>query len=133
MGKLNSRLGAALIMTAALMLSGCAGGAEPEPAATATVAAITASQIATIDDGIEWAQSLDDTVTATELSEGITAIGDLVPDLDIWFATNNELGRALIVLNGDVLDDPDTAGDKVDDLQSIVDDIEAAIEKGPNP
>lgn len=134
MGKLKSRLGAALTIIGMLAFAGCS--AEPqatEPTETTVVVVIGADDIETIDDGIAWARSLDSTATAAELSAGIDRIGDLVPDLDIWFATNNKIGVALIELNTEVLEDPGDAGTKVDDLNAIVDDIEAAIEKGPNP
>lgn len=124
---------AALAFTFAL--TGCAATApasEPEPAVAAE-APIEAADIETIDDGIAWARSLDDTATADELSEGLNQISGLVPELDIWFQANNEIGRDLISLNVDVLANPADAGTKVDDLQAIVDDIEAAIEKGNTP
>ena len=139
MGKLNSRLGAALAIAAVLALAGCAStttspdAAAPTPTVAVTEQAIKAAEISTIDDGIAWARGLDGDASAQEISAGVVAIGKLVPDLDIWFATNNEIGSALIQLNADVLGDPSNAGTKVDDLQAIVDDIEAAIEKGPNP
>lgn len=126
----------AAISLAAILLTGCASAsnsvASPTPSATAE-AAIPASQITTIDDGINWARGLDSNATADELSEGIQKIGDLVPDLDLWFQDNNEIGRGLISLNIDVLDDPANAGTKVDDLNVIVDDLEASIAKGNNP
>jgi ABC-type transport system substrate-binding protein len=123
---------------AAVLLTGCtvtAAESAPAPAETQqkVEVAITAADISTIDDGIIWARGLDNSVGADELSAGINAIGDLVPDLDIWFADNNEIGGALISLNADVLSDPDNAGTKVDDLNAIVDDLEASIEKGPTP
>lgn len=125
------------LILSALILTGCNAPA-PDPTATnvetqQAEVALTASDIVTIDDGIEWARELDDTATADELSDGINRIGELVPDLDIWFADNNEIGGALITLNADVLGDPDNAGTKVDDLNAIIDDLEASIEKGPTP
>ncbi|VXC31295.1 V-type ATP synthase subunit I [Microbacterium sp. 8M] len=126
---------ATLALVAALILAGCATtspAATPTPSVTG-VHKIAASDIKTIDDGIAWARGLDKSVSATELSRGINAIGDLVPKLDIWFATNNKIGQALIKLNLEVLDNPSNAGSKVDDLNDIVDDIEAAIAKGDAP
>lgn len=71
--------------------------------------AITAADIVTIDDGIEWARALNGSADA------------------------GEIGGALITLNADVLNDPDNAGTKVDDLNAVIDDLEASIEKGPTP
>lgn len=92
-----------------------------------------ASDIATIDDGIEWARGLDDSTTSTELSTGIQAIGHLVPEQDIWFDDSNDIGGDLISLNADVLANPDDAGSMVDDLNDIIDDLEAFISKGNRP
>ena len=130
------RPGLAPLALAVLLLTGCTATTPPDAAPAQAEAqpveiALPASDIVTIDDGIEWARGLDDSVNADELSEGINAIGDLVPDLDIWFADNNEIGGALIGLNADVLNDPDNAGTQVDDLNAIIDDLGAAIEKGP--
>lgn len=124
---------AALLLAGALTFTGCAAPAvEPEATATAETA-IAATDIETIDDGIAWARALDGTATADELSEGITRLSRIIPDLDIWFQDNNAIGSDLINLNADVLSDPATAGTKVADLQAIVDDIEAAIAKGNTP
>jgi hypothetical protein len=137
MGNKISRYVAATFI-ATLVLTGCAPAADTPPAPSAAASdaapeAPAAADIVTMDDAIAWARGVDDTVSADELSAGIQALGDLVPEEDIWFATNNEIGMALIELNADVQSDPAAAGDKVDDLQSIVDDLETAIEKGPNP
>jgi hypothetical protein len=123
-----------IILLTVGLLTGCATS-EPvaSPAATSDAPALTADQIVTIDDGIEWARGLDDAATATELSQGIGAIGDLVPGEDIWFQTNNEIGQDLIGLNLDVLNNPEAAGTKVDDLGVIVDKLEAAIAHGDKP
>jgi hypothetical protein len=126
---------APLALVGALLLAGCAP-TPPTATPTASTTAerkIAASEIKTIDDGIAWARGLDKSVSATELSHGINAIGDLVPKLDIWFATNNKIGQALIKLNLEVLDNPSNAGSKVDDLNDIVDEIEKAIAKGDTP
>lgn len=109
------------------LLSGCSA-----PATTASPpTSISASNIVSIDDGIDWSRSLDADVSADELSAGIVAIGDIVPTLEIYATSNNKIGQALMALNIAVLDDPDNAGSKVDDLNDIVDDIEEAIEIGP--
>jgi len=124
-------------LTIVLALFGCAPSPAPapklptEPASASTE--IAAASIQTAEDGIEWARALDSSVTAAELSKGIQAIGDLVPDEDIWFASNNEIGGELISLNADVLADPEGADTKVDDLNAIVDDLEAAIKHGDRP
>lgn len=94
---------------------------------------MAAADISTIDDGITWAHGLDKTVTSSELSKGINKIGDLVPDLDIWFETKNKIGQSIVKLNAAVLADPSNAGSKVDDLGAIMTDIEAAIAKGNAP
>lgn len=134
---MKTRSGLAPLILAALILTGCSTPAPDAPptteAAEVAAPALTASDIVTIDDGIEWARGLDDTASADELSEGIDKIGALVPDLDIWFADNNEIGRALITLDIDVMGDRDNAGTKVDDLNAIIDDLEASIAKGQNP
>ena len=121
----------AALIVSILLLTGCA--AAPAPAPVPEPVAIEASDIQTMDDGIAWARGLTSDVSAEELSAGINAVGDLVPEQDIWFQDNNEIGGALITLNSDVLADPDNAGSKVDDLNDIIDDLEASIEKGPTP
>lgn len=126
---------AAAALALAFALTGCASttpASEPETTIAAE-SAIDAASIETIDDGIAWARSLDETATANEISEGLNRISGLVPELDIWFEANNEIGRELITLNADVLADPDGAATKVDDLQVIVDDIETAIAEGNAP
>lgn len=129
----------AVLVAIAVSVAGCSVVSDmpATPAAThaqeSAASALHAANIVTIDDGIAWARALSTDVSADELSTGITKIGDLVPDLDIWFQTNNEIGQALIRLNLDVLNDPANAGTKVDDLKAIVDQIEAAIEKGDKP
>ena len=95
-------------------------------------AAITASSIESIDDAIAWARGLDDSVTADELSTGIFRIEDLLTDLHIWFG-NNEVSGALNKLNAEVLARPADAGEKVAELNAVVDALEAAIEKSQNP
>lgn len=126
---------AALVVVLALTACGAPTESSPTPTVAVTTAApaIDASSINNIDDGIAWARSLDSTVSASELSQGINRIGDLVPDLDIWFADSNEIGSELIHLNAAVLGDPERAGTKVDDLQAIVDQLEDAIAKGNKP
>lgn len=126
---------ALLALAGALTLTGCSPVAvsAPTPSETAQAVALTADQIVTIDDGIAWARGLDESVPATELGAGIRKIGELVPDQDIWFQRSNTLGTDLISLNAEVLANPDDAGSKVDDLQQIIDDLEAAIAKGDNP
>lgn len=131
----RARVLAPLAVVGALLIAGCAPtlpAAIPTPSATAE-STITATDIKTIDDGIAWARGLDKTVSATELSHGINTISDLIPDLDIWFATNNKIQQGLTKLNTQVLADPSNAGSKVDDLNDIVDDLEAAIAKGDQP
>jgi hypothetical protein len=133
MGKMS--LAVVSIAFAMTALTGCsAPGPAPQPESTAAgVAAISAASIETTDEGIAWARSIDDTVSADELGAGIRAIGDLLPGLDIWFQDSNQIGQALTSLNAAVLAEPDDAATKVNDLNAVVDDIEAAIEKGPNP
>ncbi|WP_217183997.1 hypothetical protein [Streptomyces sp. AC495_CC817] len=94
---------------------------------------MAATDIRTIDDGITWARGLDATATAAEIDAGIVKIGTLVPDLDIWFDTGNKIGVDLIQLNADVMANQDDAGSKVDELNDIIDDLEAAIDKGNTP
>ncbi|KJL35471.1 hypothetical protein [Microbacterium azadirachtae] len=133
---MNRTLAAApLALVGALLFAGCAPtppAATPTPTATVE-RAIAAADIKTIDDGIAWAHGLDKTVSATELSHGINAISDLVPKLDIWFATNNKIGQALTKLNAEVLAAPANASSKVDGLNDIVNEIEKAIAKGDAP
>lgn len=127
---------ALLILTGALAFSGCSPATTGELStseASPAAAAPTADQIKTIDDGIAWARALDESVPATELSNGIQKVGELVPEQDIWFEANNTIGADLISLNVEVLADPDEAGSKVDDLQDIIDDLEIAIDKGNAP
>ncbi|WP_313366396.1 hypothetical protein [Microbacterium sp.] len=126
---------ALLILTGALAFSGCSPATTGESSTSeASPAAVPAAdQIKTIDDGIAWAQALDESVPATELSNGIQKIGELVPEQDIWFEANNTIGADLISLNAEVLADPDEASSKVDDLQDIIDDLEIAIDKGNAP
>lgn len=126
---------ALLILTGALAFSGCSPAATGESSTSeaSPAAEPTADQIKTIDDGIAWARALDESVPATELSNGIQKLGELVPEQDIWFEANNTIGADLISLNAEVLADPDEAGSKVDDLQDIIDDLEIAIDKGNAP
>lgn len=127
---------AALALAGALIFTGCTPTpqtGDPTPSEAVQQPAMTAADITTIDQGIEWARGLDGSVTATELSKGIIRIGEFVPDLDIWFQTSNELSQNLISLNADVLANQDDAGSKVDDLNDIMDDLEAAISKGNKP
>lgn len=127
---------AALALAGALIFTGCTPAPQtgnPTPSEATQQPAMTAADITTIDDGVEWARGLDTSVTATELSKGIIRIGEFVPDLDIWFQTSNELSQNLISLNADVLAKQDDAGSKVDDLNDIIDDLEAAISKGNKP
>jgi len=121
-----------LVLTVTFILAGCAATpAEPSPSVVPTSPA--ADEIASTEDGIEWARNLDSSATSMELSTGIGAISDLVPTEKIWFQTNNELGHSLIRLNAEVLEDPENAGTKVDDLQSVIDDLEEAIAHGNKP
>ncbi|MCU1419846.1 MAG: hypothetical protein JWR57_1015 [Mycetocola sp.] len=126
-----------LVVAAVLVLVGCSSGdvgRASEPVATESAAVnIKANEIGTMQEGFVWARSLDSTVDAGELSAGIGAIGDLVPNEEIWFATNNEIGQALVRLRNEVLERPEKAGTKVDDLNAIADDIEEAIEWGVRP
>lgn len=126
---------ALLALAGALTFTGCppATTSAPKPSETAREAVPAARDIVTIDDGIDWARGLDETVDADELGTGIRAIGDLVPEQDIWFDDSNSIGIDLIGLNTDVLANPDDAGSKVDDLNDIIDNLEAAIAKGNNP
>lgn len=126
---------ALLALAGALTLTGCspASVSAPTPSETAQETTLTSDQIETIDDGIAWARGLDDSVTSTELSKGIVTIGTMVPEQDLWFEDNNQIGGDLIALNAEVLANPGEAGSKVDDLNEIVDDLEAAIAKGDNP
>jgi len=117
-----------------LLLAGCTSiESRPQSESAPAATAISVSEIVDIDDGIAWARSLDDSVSARELTDGIDTIGALVPDLDLWFQDNNKIGQGLIALGLDVRDDPDNAGSKVDDLNDIVDDIEDSIAKGNVP
>ncbi|MCT1395687.1 hypothetical protein M4D51_08100 [Microbacterium sp. p3-SID338] len=122
----------------AVLLTGCASSNEaasgPTPTlSTSSEAKVEAADIVTIDDGIIWARGLSDSTSADELSLGITTIGELVPQQDLWFEDSNEIGRNLIALNAEVQAAPEDAGTKVDDLNAIIDDLETAIEKGNTP
>lgn len=126
----------AVLLASTVFMAGCSTPAEsaPQPSATATSEArLQAAGIVTLDDGIAWARGLGDWATATELGNGIDKIGALVPEQDIWFATSNQIGRDLITLNLAIQEDPENAATKIDDLNVIVDQIEAAIEKGNVP
>lgn len=128
------KLRALTLASLVLMLAGCSAEASQDTATpTPTIVAIEADSIRTINEGIAWARSLDESVSAKDLSIGIQAIGDLVPGEDIWFERNNEIGSALIGLNNDVLNAPATAETKVDDLNAIMDDLEEAIAHGDFP
>lgn len=123
-----------VIAATILALSACSSpAAEPSAPISAAPAAPTAADIETMDDGIAWARSLTTSTTATELSAGMGELMDLVPEQDIWFSTSNKIGQELNALNAEVLAGPGDAGTKVDDLNSIVDDIEEAIAHGNNP
>jgi hypothetical protein len=118
-----------------LALAGCStveATPAPEPAVSSatptpvtTPVTIEPSEIVTIEDGIAWARSIDETVTAEDLRAGVQAIAKLVPTLDLGFKDNNSIGAALIELNAATFStDP---AELVDDLNAIVDDIEAAL------
>lgn len=126
---------ALLALAGALALTGCTPTASnsPRPSETSQEAAPTADEIVSMADGIAWARGLDESASATELSAGIRKIGDLVPEQDIWFETSNTIGTELVSLNADVLASPDDAGSKVDDLNDIIDDLTAALDKGNTP
>ncbi len=119
--------GTGLMLALTVAFSGCATP-SPEPTGADDD---SAASITTIEDGIEWAQSLDDDTTADELSAGIARIGDLVIGLDISSEESNEISSALLTLSAEVDSDPEDVDDHVEDLKEIVDDIEAAIENGP--
>jgi uncharacterized lipoprotein YajG len=127
------KLHAIIITASILLLAGCSAPSEPPAEPTATAVTIEAASITTIDDGIGWARSLDQTVRAAELAEGVQKIGDLVPQESIWFSTKNKIGGELISLNAEIQADPGSASVNVDDLNAIVDDIEAAIAHGNKP
>ena len=117
--------GAGLLIALSVALCGCATP-SPEPSNAPHVD--RAESIATIDDGIAWARSLDEDTTAEELSVGISRIGDLVIASDILSGNGNEISSALLELKTEVLADPADADDHVEDLNEIVDDLEAAID-----
>jgi hypothetical protein len=119
--------GTGLLLALAVTLSGCA---TPSPEPTDAAEVDQAASITTIDEGIAWAQDLDDDTTAEELSVGIGRIGDLVLELDISSEESSEISSALLTLSTEVDSDPEDVDDHVEDLKEIVDDIEAAIEKG---
>ena len=124
----------AVVVLSVALLAGCSSAPTDEPTAEpAAVETVTADDIDSMDSGIAWARGLDDSAGAEELSAGITEIGDYFVDEDVWFQTNNEIGQDLLALKVDVLNDPDDAGAKVDDLNLIVDRIEEAIEHGDQP
>lgn len=129
-------LTAALVASAAVLLAGCTAVA-PDTAATYTATpepdSVAAEDISTIDEGIAWARSLDSDVEERDLSRGIRAISDLVPEQNIWFETSNDISGDLIGLNADVLANPDDAGSKVDELNEIIDNLEAAMARGDQP
>jgi len=106
---------------------------DPEPAPTSTVERVAAIDINSMESGIAWARGIDASATADELSLGIGQIGDYFVDEDVWSATNNEIGGALITLNSKVQSGQGNTSQKVDELNMIVDDIETAIRKGQTP
>jgi hypothetical protein len=127
-----------IAVAAVTMLAGC-GTAEPTASGSASptsrsessttpadVGGIDPDDIATMDEGIAWARALDDSVTADELSLGIDRITGHLLDEEIDFETSNEIGQALMQLDAAVSSEPDSAGERVDELKAIVDRIEAA-------
>jgi uncharacterized caspase-like protein len=62
---------------------------------------------------------------------GISRIGDLVIASDMPAEEGEAITSALLELKTEVLADPDDADDHVEDLNEIVDDLEAAIETAP--
>lgn len=126
---------ALVALTGALVFTGCTPSESnsPRPSEASQEATPTAEEIVSLADGIAWARGLDESASATELSAGIRKIGDLVPEQDIWFETSNTIGTELVSLNADVLASPDEAGSKVDDLNDIIDDLTAALDKGNTP
>jgi len=113
-----------------LLLAACSTTAPDQPSPQQSIAA---SDITSTTDAIAWARALDNSATATELSEGIDKLGTYFAAEEVWFQTHNSLGQDLISLNADIVGNPNAAGSKVDDLQLIVDKIEDAIEKGDTP
>lgn len=86
-------------------------------------------------DAEAWAKKLNPGMTglSDEMSTGISKIGDIVPAEGIWFETNNKIGQELITLNNDVLDDPDGAAVKIDDLKALITEIQVAVDHGDKP
>jgi hypothetical protein len=117
--------GAGLLIVLSVTLFGCT---TPSPEPTNATDVDRAESITTIDDGIAWARGLDDDTTAEELTVGISRIGDLVIASDMPAEEGNAISSALLELNTEVLADPDDVDDHVEDLNEIVDDLEAAIE-----
>lgn len=119
--------GLSLALAVSVTLSGCATSSTGSDDAADVD---SAAGISTIDEGIAWAQDLDDETSAEELSAGIAKIGDLVIALDIPAEERNEIGSALLTLDSQVDSDPENVDDHIEELDEIVEDIEAAIEKG---
>jgi hypothetical protein len=125
-----------IAVAAVTMLAGCSGAPDPTtaestaPASTSEASApeqpIDPEGIESMDEGIAWARALDDSVTAEQLSSGIDRITGHLLDEEIDFETSNEIGQALMALDGEISSAPDTAGSRVADLEVIVDRIEAA-------
>jgi hypothetical protein len=115
------------------LLAGCASAGDYRPMPTSSVERFAAVDIDSMDSAIDWARGLDSSASADEISIGISQIGDYFLNEEVWFATNNEIGGALLSLNAKVQSGQGTTGSKVDELNVIVDDIEKAIEHGDRP
>jgi hypothetical protein len=133
-----------LIVVATIsLLAGCTSASETDTAddsastseagETTTGEPIDPGSIESMEEGILWARTLDDTAAADELSVGVDRIIDHLLDEEIEFETSNEIGQALIALQTEVESAPESAGTRVADLKAIADRIESATGAGATP
>lgn len=116
------------ILIAVLLLSGCAATPAAEPSATVEPAA-TFEDIETLDDGIDYAHTLeaDTPGLAEEISQTARKLSDLTAEADLPFDVNNAIAIDLVALNADTLESPSDAETHLKELHRIADELTDAI------